>query len=79
MNLSSKNENNTVYLNTVYLEKVTVSHTKKFFGNTRPGTKKIATLRVIVPGRIEALASSWFLIRDLAAKSMCEAREKRSC
>ena len=38
MNLSSKNENNTVYL-----EKVAVSHTKQFFGNTRPETKKIAT------------------------------------
>ena len=38
MNLSSKNENNTVYL-----EKVAISHTKQFFGNTRPETKKIAT------------------------------------
>ena len=74
MNLSSKNKKNTVYL-----EKVTVSHTKQFFGNTRPETKKITTLKVIVPGQLEALASSWFLIRDLAAKSMCEACEKRSC
>ena len=49
VNLSSKNENNTVYL-----EKVTVSHTKQFFGNTMPETKKIATLKVIVPGRLEA-------------------------
>ena len=39
--------------------------------------KKIATLTVIVPGRLEALASSWFLIRDLAVKSICEACEKR--
>ena len=74
MNLSSKNENNTVYL-----EKVTVSHTKQFFGHTRPEAKNLATLKVIVPGRLEALASSWFLIRDLSAKSMCEACEKRSC
>ena len=74
MNFSSKNENNTVYL-----EKVTVSHTKQFFGNTRPETQKMATLKAIVPGRIEALASSCFLIRDLAAKSMCEACDKRNC
>ena len=74
MNLSSKNENNTVYL-----EKVSVSHTKQFLGNTRPETKKIATLKVIAPGRLEALASAWFLIRDLAAKSICEACENRSC
>ena len=75
MNLSSKNENNTVYL-----EKVAVSHTKQLFGYTRPETKKkIATLKVIAPGRLEALASAWFLIRDLAAKSICEACENRSC
>ena len=41
--------------------------------------KKIATLKVTVPGRLEALASSWFLIRDLAVKSICEACEKRGC
>ena len=74
MNLSSKIENNAVYL-----EEVAVSRTKQFFGNKRPETKKIATLKVIVPGRLEALASSWFLIRDLAVKSICEACEKRGC
>ena len=72
MNLQSKDENNTVYL-----EEVAVSHTKQFFGNNRPETKKIATLAVIVPGWLEALASSWFLIRDLAVKSICEGCEKR--
>ena len=72
--MGKKNENNKVYL-----EKVTVSHTKQFLGNTRPEAKKIATLKVIVPGQLEALASSWFLIWDLGAKSMCEACEKRSC
>ena len=55
MNLSSKNEDNTVHL-----EKVALSQTKQFFGNKRPETKKIATLKVIVPGRLEALASSFF-------------------
>ena len=35
MNLSSKVENNTVYL-----EEVAVSRTKQFFGNKRPETKK---------------------------------------
>ena len=44
-----------------------------------PEMKKIATLKVIVPGRLEVLASSWFLIRDLAVKSICEACEKRGC
>ena len=74
MNLSSKVENNTVYL-----EEVAVSRTKQFFGNKRPETKKIATLKVIVPGWLEELASSWFLIRDLAVKSICEVCEKRGC
>ena len=41
--------------------------------------KKIATLTVIVPGQLKTLASSWFLIRDLAVKSICEACEKRGC
>ena len=44
MNLQSKDANNTVYL-----EEVAVSHTKQFFGNNRPETKKITTLTVIVP------------------------------
>ena len=35
MNLSSKDANNTVYL-----EEVAVYHTKQFFGNKRPETKK---------------------------------------
>ena len=35
MNLSSKDANNTVYL-----EEVAVSHTKQFFGNKGPETKK---------------------------------------
>ena len=74
MNLSSKNENNTVYL-----EEVAVSHTKQFFDNKRSETKKIATLKVIVPRQLKALASSWFLIRDLAVKSICEACGKRGC
>ena len=74
MNLSSKNENNTAYL-----EKVAVSHTKQFLVTGGQKRKKIATLKVIVPGRLEALASAWFLIRDLAAKSICEAGENRSC
>ena len=74
MNLSSEDANNTVYL-----EEVAVSHTKQFFGSKRSEKKKIATLMVIVPGRLEALGSSWFLIRDLAVKSICEACEKRGC
>ena len=72
MNLQSKDANNTVYL-----EEVVVSHTKQFFGSNRPETKKIVTLTVIVPGRLEALTSSWFVIRDLAVKSIFEACEKR--
>ena len=72
MNLSSKDVNNTVYL-----EEVAVSHTKQCFGNKRPEMKKIDTFMVIVPGRLEALASSWFLIQDLPVKSICEACEKR--
>ena len=76
MNLSSKNENNTVYL-----EKVAVTDTKQFFGNTRPETKKIATFEGYCTwtARSVALASSWILIRDLAAKSICEVYEKRGC
>ena len=74
MNLSTKIENNTVYL-----EEIAVSRTKQFFGNNRSEMKKIATLKVIVPGRLKASASSWFLIRDLAVKSICEACEKRGC
>ena len=73
MNLQSKDANNTVYL-----KEVAVSHTKQFFVNNRRETKTIPTLTVIVPGRLEALASSWFLIRDLAVKSICEACEKRA-
>ena len=75
MNLSFKDANNTVYL-----EEVAVYHTKQFFGNKRRETKKKkVTLTVIVPGRLEALASSWFLIRHLAVKSISEACEKRGC
>ena len=59
MNLSSKDANNTVYL-----EEVAVSHTKQFFGNKRPETEKKNSHfdGDFVPGQLEALASSWFLI-----------------
>ena len=72
--VSSKIENNTVYL-----EEVAVSRTEQFFGKRPETKKKTATLKVIVPGGLEALASSWFLILDLAVKSVCEACEKRGC
>ena len=72
MNFSSKDANNTVYLG-----EVAVSHTKQFLVTRSQKGKKIATLTVIVPGQFEALASSWFLIQDLIAKSICEACEKR--
>ena len=53
MNLSSKNENNTVYL-----EEVAVSHTNNFLVTKRPEMTKIATLKVIVHGGLKVLATT---------------------
>ena len=57
-------------------------HFLKFLLKSQPQSsykKGVTTLTVIVPAQLQALASPWFLIRDLAVQSICEVYEKRGC
>ena len=74
MNLSSKNENNTVYL-----EEVAVSHTEQFFGNKRPETKKTSHFEGDCTWTARSVGKLMVFNSDLAVKSICEACEKRGC